>query len=96
MTAELAGRLALVTGASGKLGPVWIGALAGAGARVIGVDVRAGEIEGAESVEVADVTDRDSLLALRERLGAVPDVLINNAGIDQPPTGDAGSLAIED
>ena len=95
MTADLSGRLALVTGALGKLGPVWIEALAGAGARVVGVDVRAGEVDGAESVEVADVTDREALLALRERIGA-PDVLVNNAGIDLPPSGDAGSQAIED
>ena len=95
MTPDLSGRLALVTGASGKLGPVWIAALAGAGARVVGVDVRGGEIEGAESVEIADVTDREALLALRERVGA-PDVLVNNAGIDQPPSGDAGGVAIED
>jgi len=94
--ADLTGRLALVTGASGQLGPVWISALAGAGARVVGVDVHASEVEGAETVEVADVTDRASLLALRERLGATPDVLVNNAGIDQPPSGDAGSGAIED
>jgi len=96
MTADLSGRLALVTGASGKLGPVWVGALAEASARVVGIDVSPAEVHGAESVEVADVTDRDSLLALRERLGAIPDVLVNNAGIDQPPSGDAGSLAIED
>ena len=96
MTAELSGRLALVTGALGKLGPGWIGALAGAGARVVGFDVRAGEVAGAESIEVADVTDREALLELRERLGAVPDVLVNNAGIDQPPSGDGGSCAIED
>jgi NAD(P)-dependent dehydrogenase (short-subunit alcohol dehydrogenase family) len=95
MTADLSGRLALVTGAHGKLGPVWIAALAGAGARVIGLDVQPGDVAGADSVEVADVTDRDGLLALRERIGA-PDVLVNNAGIDQPPTGDAGSVAIED
>jgi NAD(P)-dependent dehydrogenase (short-subunit alcohol dehydrogenase family) len=62
---------------------------------VIGVDVRAGEVEGAEAVEVADVTDRDSLLALGERIGT-PDVLVNNAGIDQPPSADGGSAAIED
>ena len=96
MTADLSGRLALVTGAHGKLGPVWISALAGAGARVIGIDVQPGEVEGAESVEVADVTDREALLALRERLGTAPDVLVNNAGIDQPPSGDGGSAAIED
>jgi NAD(P)-dependent dehydrogenase (short-subunit alcohol dehydrogenase family) len=95
MTADLSGRLALVTGAHGKLGPVWIAALAGAGARVVGIDLRRGEVEGAESVEVADVTDRDALVALRDRIGA-PHVLVNNAGIDQPPSSDAGSAAIED
>ncbi|MEJ7569433.1 MAG: SDR family oxidoreductase [Gaiellaceae bacterium] len=93
--ADLDGRVALVSGALGKLGPVWIGALARAGARVVGIDVQAGEVEGAESVEVGDVTDREALLDLRERVGA-PDVLVNNAGIDQPPTGDRGSYAIED
>ena len=95
MTADLDGRVALVTGALGKLGPVWISALTGAGARVIGVDVRAGEVEGVGPVEVADVTDREALLALRERVGAL-DVLVNNAGVDQPPAGDGGSAAIED
>jgi NAD(P)-dependent dehydrogenase (short-subunit alcohol dehydrogenase family) len=95
MTADLSGRVALVTGAHGKLGPIWIAALAGAGARVIGVDLREGPVEGAESVEVADVTDRAALLELRKRVGA-PDVLVNNAGIDQPPAADAGTAAIED
>jgi len=95
MTADLSGRLALVTGAHGKLGPVWIAALAGAGARVVGIDVRPGGVKGADSVEIADVTDRDALIALRERVGA-PDVVVNNAGIDQPPSGDTDSFAIED
>ena len=98
MTADLAdleGRVALVTGALGKLGPVWTRALADAGARVVGVDVRAGEDGGGDPVEVADVTDRASLLALRERIGAV-DVLVNNAGIDQPPSAEGGGVAIED
>jgi NAD(P)-dependent dehydrogenase (short-subunit alcohol dehydrogenase family) len=95
LTPDLSGRLALVTGASGKLGPVWIAALSGAGARVVGVDVRGAEIEGAESVEIADVTDRESLLAVRERVGA-PDILVNNAGIDQPPSAEGGGVAIED
>lgn len=95
MTADLAGRVALVTGAHGKLGPVWISALASAGMRVIGVDLQEGDVDGAESVEVADVTDRAALLAVRERVDA-PDVLVNNAGIDQPPAAGAGSAAIED
>jgi NAD(P)-dependent dehydrogenase (short-subunit alcohol dehydrogenase family) len=95
MTADLSGRLAVVTGARGKLGPVWIAALAGAGARVVGLDLEPGEVDGAESVEAADVTDRDALLAVRGRIG-VPDVLVNNAGIDQPPSAAGGGVAIED
>jgi NAD(P)-dependent dehydrogenase (short-subunit alcohol dehydrogenase family) len=95
MAADLRGRLAVVTGAHGKLGPVWVGALAAAGARVVGIDLRAGDVEGAESIEVADVTDREALLAVRGRVGA-PDVLVNNAGIDQPPSEGAATAAIED
>lgn len=94
MTSDLEGRLAVVTGAMGRLGPIWIRALAEAGARVIGVDVRPGTVEGADSVEVVDVTDRLGLLDLRERVGS-PHVLVNNAGIDEPPSETGVSLAIE-
>jgi NAD(P)-dependent dehydrogenase (short-subunit alcohol dehydrogenase family) len=96
MTAErpLEGQLAIVTGALGNLGPVWTSALAEAGARVVGVDVRDGEVAGGE-LEVADVTDRAALDAVAERHGA-PAVLVNNAGIDQPPGAAATTFLIED
>jgi len=96
MTAELPldGRLAIVTGALGNLGPVWTAALAGAGARVVGVDVVDGECAGGQ-LETADVTDRAALDAIAERHGA-PAVLVNNAGIDQPPAAGAGTFRIED
>jgi NAD(P)-dependent dehydrogenase (short-subunit alcohol dehydrogenase family) len=94
MTGELDGRVALVTGALGKLGPVWIDALRGAGAHVVGADLRE-----ADGVYAADVTDRDAVLALRDRVedehGRV-EILVNNAGIDQPPTADAGAAAVEE
>jgi NAD(P)-dependent dehydrogenase (short-subunit alcohol dehydrogenase family) len=81
-----------VTGALGNLGPVWIEALAGAGMRVAAVDVREGDSR-AELLETASVTDVDALQRVRERvereLGR-PSVLVNNAGIDQPP-GPAGA-----
>jgi NAD(P)-dependent dehydrogenase (short-subunit alcohol dehydrogenase family) len=79
----LEGIVAIVTGASGRLGPVWTAALAGAGARVLGIDLAPGE-----DVEVADVTDRAALEAALTRIEAAhgtPSVLVNNAGIDQPP-----------
>jgi len=79
----LQGEVALVTGARGRLGPVWTAALEAAGAQVVGVDV-----------DDADVRDRSSLQALRDRLPAAPTILVNNAGIDQPP--DAGAQAVLD
>jgi NAD(P)-dependent dehydrogenase (short-subunit alcohol dehydrogenase family) len=62
---------------------VWTGALAGAGATVVGLDVREGD-----GVLQGDVTDRASLervlAAVKEQHGT-PSVLVNNAGIDVPP-----------
>ncbi|HEV2592456.1 MAG TPA: SDR family oxidoreductase [Gaiellaceae bacterium] len=84
MIADLQGKLALVTGASGNLGPVWCDALEGAGMRVVRLDVKPGD-----GVEAADVTDKEALRAIRDRIGA-PDVLVNNAGIDQPPDPSVG------
>ena len=74
----LEGEFVLVTGARGRLGPIWIAALEAAGAEVVGIDL-----------EDADVRDRASLEALRDGLAAAPTVLVNNAGIDQPPDGGA-------
>ena len=96
MTAErpLEGRLAIVTGALGNLGPVWTAALRNAGARVVGIDLRDRPVD-ADTLEVADVTDRSALDRIAERHGA-PDVLVNNAGIDQPPDAAASTYRVED
>lgn len=99
---DLTGATAVVTGALGKLGPVWARALLDAGAQVVGLDLHT-DVPPAleESLErlgwgrfllvKADVTERADLeAALAECMETFgpPTVLVNNAGIDQPP--DAG------
>ena len=94
MGTELEGTVAVVTGASGNLGPVWIAALRDAGADVVGIDVAP-----AEAVVVADVTDRAALETARDRIAAdhgAPTILVNSAGIDQPPDPAAGGAETAD
>jgi len=101
---------AVVTGAFGRLGPIWIEALLGAGARVAALDlpgVAASAafiaLEGAGGSRLrrydCDITDRASIAAaagrVAEDLGA-PDVLVNNAGVDQPPDSGGHRSRIED
>jgi NAD(P)-dependent dehydrogenase (short-subunit alcohol dehydrogenase family) len=86
----LAGRLAIVTGALGRLGPVWVSTLEDAGATVVAIDVRA-----SNGVRQADVRDRAALERVRDEIGT-PDVLVNNAGIDQPPDAAAATYRLED
>jgi short-subunit dehydrogenase len=92
MTGILAGRVALVTGASSGIGAGLAAMLAGEGARVVLAARRGDELErvaagirhaGGEAVPVvADLADDDSLARLvdvAQAAGPV-DVLVNNAG----------------
>ena len=91
--------LAVVTGVSGNLGPIWIDALADAGARVVGIDLEAVAPGRAEHVWQADVRDRAALDGIAEELVeryGTPSILVNNAGVDQPPLQGAASSAVED
>jgi len=105
----LDGQIAVVTGALGNLGPIWVRALAGAGARVAGIDLRddgAGELEravaeapGEYAHELGDVGAKDELEAIRARVGdrwGVANVLVCNAGIDQPPEAAAETRRVEE
>jgi NAD(P)-dependent dehydrogenase (short-subunit alcohol dehydrogenase family) len=104
------GRVAVVTGALGNLGPVWAQALLEAGATVIGLDLPGAKpnaafaaLQSAHSDRLtligADVTDRASLSAARDEVRGrhdVPSVLVNNAGIDAPPAASGGGHRLED
>lgn len=98
--AGLEGSVAAVTGALGNLGPVWVEALAGAGAAVAAIDLAGEEPPPhAALLETADVTDRGALESARNRiereLGPV-SILVNGAGIDQPPRQGGEARRFED
>jgi NAD(P)-dependent dehydrogenase (short-subunit alcohol dehydrogenase family) len=108
---ELDDDVAVVTGAFGRLGPVWMEALLEAGARVAALDLPgAGETQRFRALSAAtshdrlqrfecDVTDRRSLEVVRAQLvdrWGPPSVLVNNAGLDQPPDSAATRHTIDD
>jgi len=107
---RLDGRVAVVTGALGNLGPVWAEALLEAGATVVGLDLPGAQPNAAFSALQsthpgrltligASVTDREALSAARDQIRAkhdVPSILVNNAGIDAPPAASGGGHRLED
>ncbi|MFQ5417572.1 MAG: SDR family oxidoreductase [Myxococcota bacterium] len=108
---RLSGEAAVVSGALGRLGPVWSKALLGAGANVLALDLpgtppspefeklAAQYDETRLKLATADVRDRPALEAACEecvdRFG-VPFVLVNNAGIDRPPVAQGPEPRLED
>jgi short-subunit dehydrogenase len=83
---EIAGRTALITGATGGLGGHLARALAAAGARLLlsgrneeALRALAAQVGG--EVLVADLADRGDVHRLAGEAGAV-DILVNNAGIE--------------
>jgi NAD(P)-dependent dehydrogenase (short-subunit alcohol dehydrogenase family) len=107
--------IAVVTGACGKLGPIWVEALLGAGARVAALDLPGARrsphferveraADGRVRVVDCDITSRESIERAATTVGeafGTPTVLVNNAGIDQPPDAPGArhqleSLPVED
>jgi NAD(P)-dependent dehydrogenase (short-subunit alcohol dehydrogenase family) len=101
---SLDNQVAVVTGAGGKLGAIWTEALIEAGARVAALDlatatptVRFEELtrRAGDAVHCfdCDITSRESIedaaKAVAARMGE-PTILVNNAGIDQPPDSPGG------
>src|SRR5512137_2748586 len=92
--------IGVVTGALGKLGPIWVETLLAAGTRVLALD-RPGQPASPEfqrvqarfgperlALAVADVCSRPELEAALARCVQVfgaPTILVNNAGVDAPP-----------
>jgi len=98
---SLKGKVAVVTGAQGNLGPVWTETLLDAGASVLAIDLPGVSFSaGFRRLQTlykesrlrsgqADVRDREALEALCVdciNSFGVPSILVNNAGIDQPPS----------
>jgi len=103
-------RIAIVTGALGTLGSIFCQILLRADARVAAIDLPGTAYSApfqalrdafADRLQLfhADVTNRPSLEAahtrMRELMGP-PAVLVNNAGIDQPPGALKATYTIED
>ena len=108
---SLNSEIAVVTGALGKLGPVWIESLLDAGASVFALDLpetplsekfrKLQSLHGDTRLQLdrTDVRNRRSLEAACQNcitaLGT-PSVLVNNAGIDRPPASSAKGYLLED
>jgi NAD(P)-dependent dehydrogenase (short-subunit alcohol dehydrogenase family) len=107
---SLKSEIAVVTGALGKLGPIWIEALLDAGASVFALDLAQVPLSKAFSalqsqygdtrlqLDRTDITNRQSLeAACRNCIAAMgePGILVNNAGIDRPPANAAKGYRLE-
>ena len=108
---SLKNEVAVVTGALGKLGSIWIEALLDAGASVFALDLEGAKVsdefsklqvrfdEGRLKLARTDVRDRQSLEDVCSQCIAsfgTPGILVNNAGIDRPPANSAKVYRLEE
>jgi NAD(P)-dependent dehydrogenase (short-subunit alcohol dehydrogenase family) len=108
---DLRGEVAVVTGAQGKLGPIWVETLMDAGASVLALD-RPGlpvseEFEcltnrfshehlSTASADVCRRAELETALGLCRQTFGEPTILVNNAGIDAPPTAAGKGYRLEE
>jgi|MudIll2142460700_1097286.scaffolds.fasta_scaffold110203_2 NAD(P)-dependent dehydrogenase (short-subunit alcohol dehydrogenase family) len=108
---ELKGEVGAVTGALGKLGPIWVETLLDAGAFVLAMD-RPGispspDYERLESrfgpkrlalarADICRRTELDAALEKCREIFGTPTILVNNAGIDSPPAAGGQSHRLEE
>jgi NAD(P)-dependent dehydrogenase (short-subunit alcohol dehydrogenase family) len=85
---SLKGKTALVIGYTGNLGPVWIKALNDAGADTYAIGLPSPKEDNADnaSFNTCDVTKPKDFWKFDH---ITPDVLVYNAGVDNPPDADA-------
>ncbi|MBI2011715.1 SDR family oxidoreductase [Candidatus Daviesbacteria bacterium] len=107
---RLDGKIAVVTGALGLLGPTFCEGLLEAGATVIGIDLttqvperfrvlqeRFGDDKaGVVRADITYKSEVDEALAACIRRFGVPAILVNAAGIDKPPLASARSYPLEE
>ena len=92
---DLDGRVAIVTGGAGQLGQAYVVGLVERGMQVASFDVMSDPApEGGHTYDV-DVTDRAAVERAVDQVVAelgVPQLLINNAGLDSPPDAPADEV----
>lgn len=104
---DIAGRVAVVTGGNGLLGTEYVRTLTAAGARVAIIDTAASLNDellalqcGGDSITLfsSDITNerevKDVFDSVQQRWG-VPEILVNNAAVDTPLSGDYGNKRFE-
>lgn len=92
---DLEGRVAVVTGGAGQLGRVFVEGLTARGMRVASFDVASGAVPERARAYYVDITDRSALASALEAVVSelgVPDLLVNNAGLDSPPNAPAAEV----
>ena len=94
---DVSNEIVLVTGVAGQLGCEYARAFLDRGARVVGIDVCPSPVVGLLGVQyldrflfsISDVTEKASLQLVLDKVISkfgIPTVLVNNAGIDSPPS----------